>query len=79
MRLFDVGNGKQVRLTSGTVRWAELGGEIQMLGREVTWEGWTTGSWWLAFGVERRLLIDHTLEWHRDSGIWQRDIDCEVI
>jgi len=79
MRLFEVGNGKRVRLTSGTIRWAAMGQETETLLTQATWMGITTGSYWVYEGVERRLLIDHTLKVHKDSGIWQRDVECEVL
>lgn len=58
------------------------GGEliIKTLLQEVTWTGTTTAHYWLFEDVERRLLVDHTVECeHPSDGIWQRDCDCYVI
>lgn len=66
-------------LTSGTLRWAETKEEVELLGENVTWFGTTTNHYWLHGDVERRLLVDHTLGIHNDSGVWQRNIKCRVI
>jgi len=79
MQLFQVGNGKRVKLTSGTIRWAALGAETQTLLKMTTWTGTTTGSYWIYEGVERRLLIDHTLGVYPESGVWQRDVECFLV
>jgi hypothetical protein len=78
MKLFTVPNGRRVRLTSGTLRWAALGEPVALVGEQVMWEGCTTGSYWVYEGVERRLLIEHTITPYEDSGIWQRDTECNL-
>ena len=79
MRLFDVSSGRRVMITSDRIRWADDFGEVTELGRQVTWSGMTTVHYWTFEQVERRLIVNHTLEWHREDGVWQRDVDCLVI
>ena len=79
MMLFDVPDWKRVRITTERIRWAALGGEITLLGENVTWEGTTTGSRKYLGKARRRLIIEHTLEFYVENGVWQRDIECEVI
>ena len=78
MRLFAVPSGRRVRITSRQIYWKERE-EVQVLAEEITWSGKTTGDYWFCDGVERRLITEHSLGFHENSGVWQRDIECEVI
>ena len=50
-----------------------------LVAQDVTWEGVATGAYWTCDGVERRLVVDHTLGVYPDSGVWQRDVECYVV
>jgi hypothetical protein len=79
MRLFAVPAGRRVRITSRQIYWKEHD-EVKVLAEKITWSGTTTGDYWVSVdGVERRLITDHSLGFHENSGVWQRDIECEVI
>lgn len=77
MRLFQIPTGARVRLTSKLVRWVEHQSE-QKIAENVTWEGTTTDKYFYYRGAERRLIVDHTIDFP-EYGIWQRDTECEVI
>lgn len=77
MRLFDVPAQTRVRVVSKVIRWVERGSE-QIVGQELTWEGTTTDSYYYFKGCRRRLLINHTIGVN-EFGIWQADVECEII
>jgi hypothetical protein len=79
IRLFTVPNGRRVRVTSRLIRWIDDDGVEHEVARDATWTATTTEHYWKHKGVERRLLIDHTLPFHKDSGIWQRNTECYVV
>jgi hypothetical protein len=53
--------------------------DVKVLAEDVTWQGVTTGCWWWYRDIERRLVIDHSLEFHTDSGVWQKDIEVTLV
>lgn len=77
MRLFQIPTGARVRLTSKLVRWVEHQSE-QKIAENVTWEGTTTDKYFYYKGAERRLIVDHTIEF-AEYGVWQRDTEAIVI
>lgn len=82
-RLFEVPDGRRVRITSKRIRYADTDVDppvIRTLLREVTWTGTTTEHKWTFEGVERRLIVQHTLDCEGlEDGIWQRDVECWVV
>lgn len=79
IRLFDVPNGRRVRITSKQIRYADKG-VMKTLLQEVTWTGTTTGHYWMYEGVQRRLVTDHSIECgEMTDGVWQRDVECYII
>ena len=56
-----------------------MGQVDDLVAQDVTWEGVATGAYWTCDGVERRLVVDHTLGVYPDSGVWQRDVECYVV
>lgn len=77
MRLFEIPPGQRVRVTSKLIRWVEHQSE-QILGENITWEGTTTDRYCYYKAAERRLLIQHTVDWP-EFGIWQKDCECEIV
>ena len=77
MRLFDVANGRRVRITSRLVQWIEGSAEFQVA-ENLSWEGVTTDRYFFYKGARRRLLVNHTVPWP-EYGIWQRDCECEIL
>ena len=76
--MFDVPPKTKVRIKAKLVRWME-GGQEKVLGRDVIWEGETTNKFYTAYGARRRLLINHNLKsWHH-MGIWQSNVECEIM
>jgi hypothetical protein len=56
-----------------------MGQVDELVGEDVTWEGVATGAYWMHEGVERRLVVDHTLGKYSEDGVWQRDCECYVV
>ena len=80
MLLFAVPTGRRVSVTSRTIRWSEnRRQESEVVAENVTWTGRTTGAYWFHDGVNRRLVVEHTLGVHGEAGVWQRDIECSVL
>ena len=77
-RLFQVADGCRVRIEAQRVRWVDEGVE-ELIAENTVWFGTTTPHYWMFNGTKRRLLVDHTLGVHADSGIWQIDCNCFVI
>ena len=78
-RLFTVPSGRRVRITSKLIRWIDDDGTEQEMARDATWTATTTEHYWKHVDVERRLLINQTLGFKVDEGIWQVDTDCYVV
>lgn len=76
-------NGHRVRLESETLRWVDMDAEgnliEKLLGENIIYTATTTEHYWEHEGVKRRLLIDHTLEFYEEHGIWQIDKLCYVV
>ena len=72
-----------MRLESKALRWVDTddkGNVIEkLLAENVIYIATTTEHYWEHGGIIRRLLIDHTLEFYKDDGIWQIDKLCYVI
>lgn len=78
MELFDVPPNCRVKLTAKLIRWVDHRAEHN-LGEHITFEATTTDRYFTYKGARRRLLIDHTLNYVKEYGIWQKNTDCEVI
>lgn len=78
MLLFEVPNRAKVRITSKRIYWAE-GGAEKTIATDVTWEGVVTERYYVYKRIRRRLLIDHTIGFWTKYGIWQKDVECEVL
>lgn len=84
MWLFDVPDERRVRITSKQIRYADCDEQgqpvIKILLQETTWTGTTTSHYWIFEEVERRLIVNHTIECeYLEDGIWQRNCECHVI
>lgn len=78
MQLFNVPAGKRVRIRAKLVRWVDAGIE-HIIGEDLTWEGRTTDKYYNFQGTKRRLIVDHNIKGWKQMGIWQRDIEVEVL
>lgn len=66
-----------MRITSKLIRWVEHQSE-RKIAEDVTWEGTTTDKYFHYKGAERRLIVEHTIDWP-EYGVWQADKEVEVI
>lgn len=78
MRLFQVPDKTRVRFTSKLIRWVEHRYQ-RTVAEDVTWEGTTTDRYFYYKGERRRLIVNHTVDFWDEYGIWQRDTECEII
>jgi hypothetical protein len=78
MRLFKAPDKTRVRITSRLIRWVEHGAE-RPIAEEVTWEGTVTDRYYYYKGARRRLVVNHTVEFWDEYGVWQKDCECEII
>lgn len=54
-------------------------GEEQMIGEGIVYKATTTDRYYRVSGVLRRLLVDHNVKGWTWYGIWQSNVECEII
>lgn len=78
MLLFETPNRTRVRVISKRIYWAE-GGSEKTVAMNHSWVGTVTDSYYTYKGVRRRLVVNHSISFWKAYGVWQRDIEVEVI
>jgi hypothetical protein len=78
MKLFDAPNRCRVKLTSKLVRWIDHHKE-HVVAENVQFEADTTGKYFYYKGARRRLLINHSVTFWPEYGIWARDTHVEIV
>lgn len=79
MLLFEIPAGTRVRVISNTIRLQATMDYEKTVAENVTWEGTVTDTYAVFKGLERRLLINPSIDFWFDSGVWLQNVECEVL